>query len=151
MSSKYVREEILNFINTEITSEPNVVDLTAEFRTLEDLLEDVGVSGRDTWLGVQFIGSDEIPQALSATNNTGKYREVGAIYIHVVDVVKKNVHLDILERAEIVRNAFRGRRINDIIIDSVGPPNFSTGDSLNFENGYTSAAILLAYERDLNL
>jgi hypothetical protein len=150
MSSKYVREELATFIATELPTE-TVVDLTAEFRTLEDLLEDAGVTGPDNWLGLQFIGSDEVPQALAATNNTGKYREVGAIYIHIVDVVKKNVHLDILDRAELVRNAFRGRRINSIIIESVSPPNFSTGVTLNFEGGYTSAAVILGYQRDLNL
>lgn len=150
MSSKYVRDKVEEYISSALSSE-NLVDLTADFNTLDKILLENGVEGDDPWLGIQYIGSDEIPVALSSANNTGKYRETGAIYIHVVERVRLNVHVPILARAEVIRDAFRGRRIEDIIIESVTPPNFSTGTTLNFDGGYTSASVILTYERDLNL
>lgn len=150
MSSLYVRDKIKEFITTNLPDE-SVVDLTGEIYSLENLLAQSGIVGRVPWLGLQFVGSEEIPIALTASNNTGKYREIGAIYIHIVEVSRLNVYVPILQRAELVRDAFRGQRIEDILIESVTPANFSTGATLNFEGGYTSASVILSYERDLNL
>lgn len=150
MSSTYVREKVTEFIGLNLSDE-NLIDLTAEFRTMDNLLTEAGITGQTPWLGLQFIGSDEIPVSVASSNNTGKYRETGAIYLHIVERVKLNANVPILSRAETVRNAFRGQRIEDILIESVSPPNFSSGTTINFESGYTSASIILTYERDLNL
>ena len=150
MSSVYVRNQISQFFETELPDE-KVIDLTGEFDSIRDLLAREGVTGQDNWIGLQFIGSDETPIAIATGNTQGKYRETGAVFIHIVERTRLNAHNPILTRAEVVRNALRGRRLEDLIVESITPPNFSTGATLNFEGGYTSASIILAYERDLDL
>ena len=151
MSSKFVRDEILSFLATELPTE-SVIDLTAEFAELEDLLQAHGKSFGDPWLGVQFLGSQEVPVDIGATNTRGKYRELGAIYLHIVDVAKLGVHNAILNRAEAIRDKFRGRRIGQtILIEGVSPANFGEGITLSFNGGYTAAVIQLDYQRDLDL
>jgi hypothetical protein len=151
MSSKYVRDGIIDFIASEIPSE-KLVDLTAEFDEVQDLLSRNGVQPRSPWLGLQFVGSEEIPVDIGATNTRGKYREIGVIYLHVVDVSKLNVHNSIINRAEVIRNAFRGMRIADtILIESVSPVNFGGGITLSFTGGYTAGVIQIDYQRDLDL
>lgn len=152
MSSKYVRDEIFSFLATEFPNE-NVVDMTGGFQSLQSLLKlnNISVRERQNWLGVQFVGSSETPQALSANNNTGKYRENGSIFIHVVSKTKDNFVDGVLTRAEALRDGFRGRRINDIIIEEMTPPNFSSGATLDLEAGYSSGTFIMAYERDVNL
>lgn len=150
MSSLYVRDEVLNFVNTELPTE-SVIDLTSDFLELEDVLLEEGLTMSDPWLGVQFLGSEEIPVDVGATNTRGKYREVGAIYLHVVEVARLGVHTIILNRAEAIRNKLRGQRIGSVIIEAVAPPNFGEGITLNFSGGYTAAVIQIDYHRDLDL
>jgi len=150
MSSSYVRTQMTTFITTN-SSEANIVDLTAQYSTQQNMLDDAGIGRNDPWLGLQFIGSSEEPITLNSNNTTGKYREVGSVFLHVVERVKTTVADDILTRAEDLRTLLRGQRINDIIIESVSPPNFESGATLQFEGGYQSASIIVSYERDLNL
>ncbi len=150
MCSLFVRESVLDFMAQQVTGEI-VIDLTAEFEELDDLLEYNNVDSGDNWVGVQFLGADESPVDIRATNEKGTYRELGAIHIHVVAVAKMGGHNGILTRAEAIRDKFRGQRIGTILIESVSPPNFGEGISLSFTGGYTSATFTIAYQRDLNL
>lgn len=150
MSSVFVRTEIKNYISTLAPTE-TLIDLSAQYDDIEDMIEDSGLTRMDKWLGIQFVGSDEVPIALGNANS-GLYRESGVVYIHVVDVAKLGVADSILARAEVLRNLLRGQRIGgQIMIESVTPPNFSIGATLSFEGGYQSASFLVSYERDLNL
>lgn len=149
MSSPYVRTQIKTFL--EANSQEDVIDLTALFDRLPDLIADAGLQPSAPWLGIQFVGDDEIPVGLAATNDQGCYRETGAVYFHVVSEAKIGVGDAMLTRGETLRNLFRGRRIGDILIDSVGPMNFDSGATLNFEGGYMSGSFLMSYRRDLNL
>lgn len=151
MSSKFVRDSILEFLEEELEGE-TVIDLTAQFDELQDLLTAYDLTMNDAWIGVQFVGSEEIPISIQSQNQKGCFREIGVIYIHVVDVSHIGVHNSILARAEVIRNLLRGRRINNsVIIEQVGPPNFGEGITLNFEGGYTASAITIFYKRDLDL
>ena len=151
MSSKYVRDSILAFIASELPTE-KLIDLTADFEDIQDLMASEGITMNDPWLGIQFIGSEEVPVDILSTNTKGRYREIGTIYIHVVEVARIGVHNPILVRAEAIRNKFRGQRINnDVIIEQVGPPSFGDGASLSFSSGYSSGTITLFYQRDLTL
>jgi len=152
MSSSYVRTEIKSFIASNLATE-NLIDLTGEFDELQDLLADhvPSLDYEDNWLGIQFIGSDETPITITSTNSRGCYRETGAIFLHIVEPATKLAPDAILVRDEIIRNAFRGQRINDIIIESATPPNFEAGATLQFEGGWTSASVVVNYYRDYNL
>lgn len=150
MSSSYVRTQITSFIGTELPAE-TVIDLTAEYREIEDVISGASLTYKDPWLGMQFIGSEDIPINVGANNVAGCYRETGIVMLHVVAQSNSLSASSILTRAESIRDAFRGQRINDIIIESVSPPNFERGVTLDFESGYTSAVITVSYERDLNL
>jgi hypothetical protein len=151
MSSKFVRDSILNFLE-ENTECENIIDLTAQFEELQDLMSQYGLTLNDDWIGIQFLGNEEVPISIQSQNQKGCYREIGAIYIHVVAVSKIGVHNQILARAETIRDLIRGRRINDsVIIEQVSPPNFGEGITLNFESGYTAAAITVFYRRDIDL
>lgn len=150
MSSSYVRTKIKDFLTAGAPSE-SAVDLTAAFEDFKQMLADAGVQPDAPWLGLQFIGNDEVPVSLSATNVQGMYRETGAIYVHVVGVSRIGVGDSLLARGETLRNLFRGSRIEDIVIESVAPMNFDLGATLEFEGGYTSGSFFVSYYRDVNL
>jgi len=147
MSSLFFRDEIKDFFTTQIPTE-TLIDLTAEFDELEDLVESAGITVDDPWVGIQFLAYEEIPVDILSTNDTGKYRENGTILIHIVDVAKKGGYSDILIRAEAIRDKFRGRRIGPILIEAVSPPNFGQGITLSFEGGYTAAVVSIEYKFD---
>lgn len=151
MSSLYVRDQISAYLAAEIPAE-SYIDLTAEFYEVNDLLVENGITPGGNWVGLQFVGSEEIPIDILSTNTTGKYREVGVLYIHVVALAKLGVGRDILIRAETIRNKLRGQRIaGDILIEGVAPATFGEGASLSFEGGYTAALVAINYQRDLVL
>jgi hypothetical protein len=150
MSSSYVRTNIKNFLTSVVPLE-KIIDLTAEFEELNDILERNNVGLDEGWIGIQFVGSDEEPISIDAANGQGHYRETGAVYLHIVDRAKIGVGDEILARAESIRNYLRGMRISDIVIERVSPPNFEAGATLDFEGGYTSASVIVGYQRDINL
>lgn len=145
-----MRDQIKTFIADNAPSE-SVVDLTSLFEELKELLADFGVQPDSPWLGIQFIGSDEVPIGLAANNTTGKYRENGAIYFHVVDIARLGNGDGLLTRGEALRNLLRGRRIGDILVESVTPMNFDSGATLQFEGGFMSGSFFISYIRDLDL
>lgn len=147
MSSTYVRTQIKNFIQTKLPSE-NLIDLTAMYSTLDNMIADAGVGDDDPWLGLTFIADEDEIYEIPTNNASGKYREVGVIMLHFVDIAKLAVGDSIVARAEAAKNAFRGQRINDILIDSITPVNFDRGATLDFDGGYISGSIMLAYRRD---
>jgi hypothetical protein len=150
MSSAYVRTQFKNFIASNAPTE-KVVDLSGQFAELTDVLTENSVGVNDTWLGIEFIGDDEVPITVGSNNTQGKYRETGAVYIHVVDIAKLGVSGTILTRAETLRALFRGRKIGTIFVESVTPVSFESGATLQFENGYMSGSFILGYLSDLDL
>lgn len=150
MSSANVRTGVLNFLTTNLPTE-TLIDLDGKYDEIKKLVEDAGISSDAPWLGVEFIGDDEVPITVPAGNNIGRYRETGGIYFHVVGVAAIGIKNTILTRAETVRNLMRGQRIGDILIESVTPANFGEGASLNFEGGYIAASFLVSYEFEINL
>lgn len=151
MSSEFVRQEVITFIQTELSGE-NLIDLTAAYSTVNDLLTDNGLGTEDEWLGLQFVGADETPVDILGTNSRGKYREIGVIFLHITDYARPQVHQDILTRGKQIRDKFRGQRIADkIIIEKVSPVNFGEGVALSFEDGYVSGVVQVDYQYDLDL
>ena len=150
MSSTYVRNQFDTWIRAN-SAEANIIDLTAMYSELEIMLADKLIGRNDPWLALQYIGSNEEAVALSANNATGKYRENGSVFVHIVARVSTTVYDDILVRTEAFRNLLRGQRINDILVESVTPPNFESGATLQFEGGYQSASVIVNYQRDLSL
>ncbi len=149
MSSSYVRSQVKDFL--EANSGETVIDLTAQFDEMREVLAEAGLQPNAAWLGLQFVGNTETPIALAATNDKGKYRESGAVILHVVATAEIGVGNALLARGETLRNLFRGRRIGDIIIDSVEPMNFDNGATLEFSGGYISGSFIMSYRRDLDL
>lgn len=150
MSSKYVRDEILSFVTTNFPAE-NEIDITAEYREMDDFLDFYGLTWDSNWLGLQFVGETETPITIPATNNSGKYREIGVIFLHIVEPTSALAYDNALNRSEAIRNAFRGQRINDIVIEEVSPPSFDTSATLQFQKGFTACAVTVNYYRDLDL
>lgn len=150
MSSVYVRQQIETFIGTALPTE-NLVDLTGEFEDLRSLLARHSINANTPWLGIQYIGNEEIPIDVRGTNTRGKYREIGAVYLHVVGKSQVGIAATLLTRAETIRSAFRGQRIGTVLIEAVSPPNFDAGATLQFEGGWTAASVILSYQRDLDL
>jgi len=150
MSSSYVRSQITTFIGTNLASE-NLIDLTGEYKDIDDVIADASLTYKDPWLGMQFVGSEDVPINVGANNSAGCYREVGVVLLHVVSQAKGSASTDIIARAETIRDAFRGQRINDIVVEEVTPPNFERGATLDFESGYIAATVMISYQRDLNL
>lgn len=149
MSAKKVRDDFTQFL-TDNTSE-KLVDFTAAFQELDEFLADKGVGRNNPWLGLQFIGNEEEPITVPARNDSGKYREIGVVLLHIVDVAKLGAGGGILDRAETLRSLLRGRRIGSMVIETVSPPNFEAGATLQFEGGWTSASVTVSYEYDIDL
>ena len=151
MSSKYIRDEMVSYLQTTYPTH-SIVDISGEYELQQDFLAQQGITPQDEWTAVDFIGSDEIPTTITSTNTTGRYRETGNVFIHVVYPARTTAKASILSRAEIYRDGLRGSRINnDIIVESVTPPNFGAGASLEFDGGYISATFVISYYRDKNL
>lgn len=150
MSSKFVRDEIKSFLTANAPTE-NLIDLTAQYLELDEVISDAGLTRNDPWLGIQFVDSFEEPQSVTSNNTTGKYRETGSFFLHFVERASSTVVDDILTRSETLRSLLRGRRINGIIIEGVTPANFETGATLQMDGGYQAASIIISYERDLDL
>lgn len=143
MSSSYVRTQIKSYLSSN--SLESLIDISGEFREIKDLLDAYGLTVDSDWIGIQFVGSTEEPISVPA----GCYREFGSIFLHVVAPIEIGAIDDIISRCETIRSLFRGRRINDIIIESVSPPNTESGTTIEFDNNFTSASIILDYYRDL--
>lgn len=150
MSSTYVRNQIKTFLTTVVPTE-KVADMSGGYQDIGDFLGLFGITMLDPWLGLQFIPGDEIPITLPATNTTGKYRETGAVYIHVVEVANPDANGNILTRGEALRDFFRGRRVGEVKIESMTPLNFELGATLNFDGGFVAASFILSYEYDRDL
>ena len=153
MSSKFVRDSFNSFIGTGLPSE-NIIDLTAQGKEMQDFLAEEGLTLDDTWLGLQFQADPERPITVPATNSTGKYREDGIVFVHIVSPIFTSTSTlmnGLLDRAEAIKNLFRGIRIGDIIIETVGQPNFESGATLEFEGGFQSCSIIINYQYDINL
>lgn len=147
MSSTAVRTLVKDFLEAE--SSETVIDLTAQFDDLRAMLGEEGVQPDSPWLGLEFVGDGEEPISLSADNTKGLYREVGLIQLHVCAVAKIGVGAGLITRAEVLRNLFRGRRIGGIVVESVSPINTGPGATLEFEAGYVSGTVSVAYHFDL--
>lgn len=150
MSSLAVRTLVKNFLTTNAPTE-HQVDFSAQYLDLPDLLEQEDLTVDDPWLGLQFVGGDEQPATLPATNVSGRYRETGVIYLHVVEVAKPQVIDSILARAETLRNLFRGQRIGTLLVESITPVVTDSGGTLELEGGFVSGSFLISYYYDLNL
>lgn len=141
-----MRNKVMSFLSSNTTE--TVVDLTDLFDNLKNFLADNGINPDSDWVGVQFIGNTEDPICLSADNTTGTYRELGAVFIHVVGEAKLGASSDILTRAEALRDLFRGANIDGVRVESVSPPNFGRGATIDFEGGWTAASFIVSYEFD---
>lgn len=151
MSSKYVRDQVISFLSTNLAP-VKIVDLKSTYETLGDLISKEGISPIEKWVGLQFLPSDEVPVGLSADNTSGYYREDGGIYVHVVSPVKDAAGDEILDLCETIRDLCRGNKINnDIYVRSVTPPNFEAGGTLQMDGGFTSASVIINYKRDFSL
>ena len=147
MSSVAVRTLVTNFLAAE--SEEAVVDLTGQFEDLRQLLAESSVTPDSPWLGLEFLGDEEVPVSLAADNDKGCYREFGTIMLHVCAIGKIGVGSEIITRAEVLRNLFRGRRIGAIVIESVSPVNTGRGATLDFDAGYVSGSVAVSYYCDI--
>lgn len=150
MSSIYVRDQFKNLIAAELPGE-KLVDLTARYEEIKELLEVEGVASDSPWLGIEFIGGEEIPVGLAATNSQGKYRESGAVQFHVVDIARLGNGPTLLTRGKAIMDILRGERLGDIIIETMSLMNFGTGSTLHFDGGYVSGTFLVSFIRDLDL
>lgn len=152
MSSVYVREKIVQFLaDNQDVHEESVIDLTGGYQDLKKMLSANSVQPDAPWLGLDFTGDEELPVSLAATNDQGLYREYGQIHLHVCAVAKIGIGANLTSRGETLRDLFRGRRIEDIVIESVSPINTGPGATLEFEAGYVSGTVNVSYYRDLNL
>lgn len=149
MSSEAARTQITDFLTTNSTE--TFLDISGVYDDMQDFLVDSGVGPSDNWVALQFIGDNEEPITIDADGTKGKYRESGSVLLHVVAPVGFGIVPAIMGRAETLRNLLRGKRIGDIIIESVTPANFGFGAALQFEGGYTAATFICAYERDFDL
>lgn len=144
MSSKYVRNTINNYLSAN--SAETFIDISNEQRELLDLVSDNGIGADDNWVGVQYAASIEEPISVLA----GCYREFGTVLMHIVAPIGINVvYGNILDRAETLQGLFRGKRIDDIVIESITPLNTERGTTLEFDNSFTSGTFFVNYYRDL--
>lgn len=147
MSSSYVRTTIKSFLAAQAPTE-KFLDMTAIYSTLEDALAEATIDHDEAWVGLDFLPGDELPITIGSNNDHGKYRETGAVHIHVVDIAKLGVSGSILSRAETLRDLLRGQKIDRIEILSVTPTAFGPGAALQFEDGFMAGSFFVEYRSD---
>ena len=147
MSSSYVRSTIKSYFTTTFPSKV-LVDFTAEERDMVEILRQYSLTRTSQWYGIQFIGSDEEPVSSTSTSTRGQYRETGSLFFHIIVPSGVNAATNIIANVETIRDAFRGRRISDIVIQSVTPVNTEEGSTLQFESGFTSGSFIVNYYYD---
>lgn len=150
MSSTYVRTQFKQFLTTNAPQE-TLIDLTSDYEDLRQLISDSGIQPGGSWLGIQFIGGEELPASLAATNDQGKYREFGAISLHIAAMARLGVGDSIIARGEVLRNLLRGRRLGTILVTGMTTVNTDSGATLQFEGGYMSGTFQLSYQQELDL
>jgi hypothetical protein len=150
MSSLDVRDKFKNFLQAVAPSE-KLVDITGEFDEVQEVLEEYGIGSSEPWVGVQFVGADEVPVSLTVTDTSGKYREQGVIFLHIVAIAKLGGQNGIIERGDDLKKKIRGKNIQGILINSVSPPLTGNGATLNFSGGYTAALVQINYTYDTDL
>ena len=70
--------------------------------------------------------------------------------MHVVAPIGPNVvYTNIIDRAETLMGIFRGKRIGEIVIESITPMNTERGTTIEFDNSFTSGTFFVNYYRDL--
>lgn len=149
MSSAAVRSHIFNFLQTEFPTE-KVIDLSAEYEDIEDLMKENGISLETPWLGLQFVGDEEEPVALNVSNTEGGFREYGGVYFHVVAPAQIGVATSLVTRADNIRKKLRARRFGTMLIERVTPPNTESGAAMQFDFGFMSASFIATYYMDVN-
>lgn len=149
MSGSNVRTLVKAFLASGAPTE-SVVDLSGQFDEFNAMLADAGVQPEAPWLGIEFIGGEELPISLSATNDMGLYREIGSVVLHVCAEARIGVGNSIVTRGEALRNLFRGVRIGPIVIESVTPVNMGAGSTLEFDGGYVSGTLTVNYHCDIS-
>jgi hypothetical protein len=150
MSSKYVRDTIKNYLTATFPAE-KFIDLSDGIDTISDLLAANGLTRTSPWVAIRFVGYIEEPVDIAAGDGIGCYRESGALYIDVAATAGLGAGDSILGRIEAIRSGLRGKRLGNIVIVSLTPPNFGGGASLDFEGGFISASTILEYRNDINL
>jgi hypothetical protein len=152
MSSSYVRTEFKNYISANIGSE-TLIDLSGEYREIKELLADESIASGEVWTGIEFIAGDEIPITIGSDNTKGKYRETGAVYLHIVGLARLGTsgNAATLARAEALRDKLRGKRLGSIFVESITPPQNNDGGTFNFGQGYSSISFLVEYMNDKDL
>lgn len=151
MSSQAAIDKVKAFLAAEAPTE-DVVEMDGGYENLPEFLGTFGVNMGDPWLGIQFEAGEEIPITVGADNTTGTYRETGLTFFHIVEPARLSVAGAIRTRAEALRDKLRGQNINGLRVLSVSPPSFSTGATLDFEDGgYISATFRIDFELDINL
>lgn len=143
MSSLDVREDLKTYFDAS-TSEV-IIDISGETRDLLTVMQANSIGVNDECLFIQFIGSNEEPISVQA----GCYRETGTMYIHVIAPVAIGAIDGILTRCKTIRSIFRGKRVDNIVIESVSPPNTETGTTVEINNNYTSASFFIDYYADI--
>lgn len=146
MSSVAVRTLVRQFLDDE--SSETIIDMTGNFEDLRTVLSDGGVQPDGPWVGLDFIGDEELPVSLAATNDIGMYREFGQVVLHICAVAKIGIGANLESRAEVLRDLFRGMRLSGMVVESVTPLNTGPGATLEFEAGYVSGTISVAYYFD---
>ena len=143
MSSLAVRDEIKAYFAAN--SAEKLVDISGEYREFLQLLKKEGIGRDDIFILIQFVGSSE--EMISTPK--GYYREFGSFFFHVVAPISIGGIDGILARCETIRSIYRGKRIDDIIIESVAPPNTESGTTIEFDNNFTSASFFVDYYSDI--
>lgn len=147
MSSVYVRNQVKQYLAASAPTE-KVIDISGAFDYLEDYLKENGITTHDTpWLGLEFIGDDEVPITIGSKG----FRETGAIVFNITEVASLGKADIILSRGEALRDLFRAKRLGFLVIDSVTPVNFGSSSLLDFIDGYMSGSFLASYYMDKNL
>jgi len=144
MSSSYVRTEIKAFLAANFPTE-DVIDMTAQFQELKEFLADNSLTYESAWLGIDFIGTEEVPISVTSDSTTGCYREMGSVFFHIVDPARSASADNILNRSEVLRSGLRGQRIGDIIIEGVTPLSTEAGGTLDFSGGFVSGSFIANY------
>ncbi len=150
MSAPAVRTATLTYLRTKFPTK-KIVDLSGRFEMLQTYLKSQSIGLEEEWVGIQFEGDIDEPQALATSNERGFWVENGMIFVHCVSPASSTSPNSTVTTAHDFRKALRSYRLlPKCYIETVTPPNTESGTAFLFESGFMSATVAAFYRYEMN-
>lgn len=128
-----------------------IIDLSGQYQAHEDFLAANSLSRTSTWVGLQFIGDTEEPNAVATITDQGFWVEYGMVYVHVCGPAQAVGSINtLIAKSHEYRKKLRSLRLGKLTIEGTLPPMTDAGAALVFESGTLCSTVGASYRLELS-